>query len=84
LSSATPTTHGASGRFWNNGADDPTGSGIPPSQTSRGFTGQEMLASVALVHLNGRVYDPYVGRMTSLGGSPALHDRSLRQVRRPR
>jgi RHS repeat-associated protein len=24
-----------------------------------------MLASVALVHLNGRVYDPYIGRMTS-------------------
>src|SRR5262249_50549458 len=34
-------------------------------QTIRGFTGQEMLASVGLVHLNGRVYDPTTGRMTS-------------------
>jgi RHS repeat-associated protein len=46
-----------------NGTDDATGS--IASLTSRGFTGQEMLASVGLVHLNGRVYDPYIGRMTS-------------------
>jgi RHS repeat-associated protein len=59
-------------RFWNNGADDPTGSGIPPSQTIRGFTGQEMLASVGLVHLNGRVYDPYIGRM--LSADPVVGD----------
>jgi RHS repeat-associated protein len=50
-------------RRFPNGTDDPTGSIV--SQTIRGFTGQEMLASVGLVHLNGRVYDPYVGRMTS-------------------
>src|ERR1043166_5825190 len=35
------------------GPDDATGS--ITSLTSRGFTGQEMLASVGLVHLNGRV-----------------------------
>jgi RHS repeat-associated protein len=46
-----------------NGTDDPTGS--ITSQTIQGFTGQEMLASVGLVHLNGRVYDPTIGRMTS-------------------
>jgi RHS repeat-associated protein len=46
-----------------NGADDPTGS--ITSQTSRGFTGHEELASVALVHMNGRVYDALVGRMIS-------------------
>jgi RHS repeat-associated protein len=46
-----------------NGSDDPTGSIV--SQTSRGFTGEEMLASVGLVHLNGRVYDPFIARMTS-------------------
>ena len=45
------------------GADDPTGS--ITSQTIRGFTGQEELADVGLVHLNGRVYDPLVGRMMS-------------------
>jgi RHS repeat-associated protein len=46
-----------------NGNDDPSES--ITSETIRGFTGQEMLASVGLVHLNGRVYDPYIGRMTS-------------------
>jgi RHS repeat-associated protein len=45
------------------GADDPSGS--VTSQTTRGFTGQEELADVGLVHLNGRVYDPLIGRMTS-------------------
>jgi RHS repeat-associated protein len=50
-------------RRFPNGTDDPTGSIV--SQTPRGFTGQEMLASVGLVHLNGRVYDPYIARMTS-------------------
>jgi RHS repeat-associated protein len=45
------------------GADDPTGS--LTSQATRGFTGQEELADVGLVHLNGRVYDPLIARMTS-------------------
>ena len=44
-----------------NGAD-----GQPPvSDTTRGFTGQEELSVSGLVHLNGRVYDPTLGRMTS-------------------
>lgn len=30
--------------------------------TRKGFTGHEMLDSVALVHMNGRVYDPFLGR----------------------
>jgi RHS repeat-associated protein len=33
--------------------------------TRKGFTGHEMLDSVALVHINGRVYDPYLGRFLS-------------------
>jgi RHS repeat-associated protein len=33
--------------------------------TRRGFTGHEMLDSVSLVHMNGRVYDPYLGRFIS-------------------
>ena len=45
------------------GEDDPADS--ITSQTTRGFTGQEELDSVGLVHLNGRVYDPLVGRMMS-------------------
>jgi RHS repeat-associated protein len=50
-------------RRFASGADDPTGS--ITSQSTRGFTGQEQLDTVALVHLNGRVYDPMVGRMIS-------------------
>jgi RHS repeat-associated protein len=35
------------------------------STSRRGFTGQEMLDAVGLVHLNGRVYDPTIGRFLS-------------------
>ena len=33
--------------------------------TPRGFTGHEMLDTVGLIHMNGRVYDPRLGRFTS-------------------
>jgi len=33
--------------------------------TDRGFTGHEMLDNVGLVHMNGRIYDPVIGRMIS-------------------
>ncbi len=33
--------------------------------TNRGFTGHEMLDAVGLVHMNGRVYDPEIGRFLS-------------------
>ncbi|MEM7621108.1 MAG: RHS repeat-associated core domain-containing protein [Pseudomonadota bacterium] len=33
--------------------------------TTRGFTGHEMLDPVGLVHMNGRVYDPELGRFLS-------------------
>jgi len=46
-----------------NGTDDPTDS--ITSQTTRGFTGQEELSVFGLVHLNGRVYDPFLARFTS-------------------
>jgi RHS repeat-associated protein len=45
------------------GTDDVTGS--ITSQTTRGFTGEEGLSAAGLVHLNGRVYDPLLARMTS-------------------
>jgi RHS repeat-associated protein len=35
------------------------------SRTPRGFTGQEELSDFGLVHLNGRIYDPLLARMTS-------------------
>ncbi|MFS1526109.1 toxin C-terminal domain-containing protein [Microbulbifer sp. 2304DJ12-6] len=36
-----------------------------PTNTARGFTGHEHLDSVGLVHMNGRVYDPLIGRFLS-------------------
>jgi RHS repeat-associated protein len=57
-------------RRFASGADDITGS--ISSQTTRGYTGQEQLADVGLVHLNGRVYDPFVGRM--LSADPTVPD----------
>ena len=35
------------------------------SSTRQGFTGHEMLDAVSLVHMNGRVYDPTLGRFLS-------------------
>ena len=32
------------------------------SKTTRGFTGHEMVDSVGIVHMNGRIYDPILGR----------------------
>jgi RHS repeat-associated protein len=46
-----------------NGTDDTSGS--ITSVTTRGFTGEEALSVSGLVHLNGRIYDPLLGRMTS-------------------
>ncbi len=57
-------------RRFANGADDPAGS--LTSQTTQGYTGQEELQDVGLVHMNGRVYDPRVGRFTS--ADPILQD----------
>lgn len=36
-----------------------------PHQTQWGFTQQEHLDNLALIHMNGRVYDPVLGRFTS-------------------
>ncbi|MCI5065507.1 hypothetical protein MRY87_07270 [bacterium] len=40
-------------------------SGIISSAVERGFTGHEMLDDIELIHMNGRVYDPVVGRFLS-------------------
>ena len=39
----------------------------------RGFTGHEHLDDMGLVHINGRLYDPTLGRLTSAqaGGIPS-------------
>ena len=39
--------------------------GVPLGETRRGFTGHEHLDNVGLIHMNGRVYDPVLGRMLS-------------------
>ncbi|WP_282611298.1 polymorphic toxin-type HINT domain-containing protein [Pelagibius sp. Alg239-R121] len=41
--------------------------GVPAasSETPRGFTGHEHLDGVGLIHMNGRVYDPTLGRFLS-------------------
>jgi RHS repeat-associated protein len=33
--------------------------------TRHGYTGHEHLDNLSLIHMNGRVYDPYIGRFTS-------------------
>ena len=37
----------------------------PSYEGDRGFTGHEMLASLELVHMNARIYDPALGRFLS-------------------
>ncbi len=43
----------------------PVENGYVPSDTSRGFTNHEHLDQVGLIHMNGRVYDPVLGRFLS-------------------
>jgi RHS repeat-associated protein len=47
-----------------NGASDPTNA-IKGANTDRGFTDHEHLDDLALIHLNGRVFDPLIGRFLS-------------------
>ncbi|MED5621549.1 RHS repeat domain-containing protein [Ideonella sp. BN130291] len=37
----------------------------PVARTDRGYTGHEMLDNIGLVHMNGRIYDPLLGRFIS-------------------
>lgn len=46
--------------------------------TTRGFTGHEQIDSVGLVHMNGRVYDPELGRFIS--ADPNVQDLSNAQA----
>jgi RHS repeat-associated protein len=52
------------------GTDDV--SNILTAQTTRGFTGHEMIDEVDLVNMNGRVYDPVLGRFIS--ADPFIHE----------
>jgi RHS repeat-associated protein len=48
------------------GPDDPLYPSLSlTSQITRGYTGHEQLDTVGLVHMNGRIYDPVIGKMMS-------------------
>jgi RHS repeat-associated protein len=49
--------------------------------TRRGFTGHEMLDAVGLVNMNGRVYDPRIGRF--LSADPVIQTLGLSQALNP-
>lgn len=53
------------------GTDDPT-NGLFGQVTDRGFTSHEHLDEIALIHMNGRVYDPVLGRFVT--ADPFLQD----------
>lgn len=54
-------------RRYPNGTDDDAANTLNTAvrQTDKGFTGHEHLEEVALIHMNGRIYDPLVGRFMS-------------------
>jgi RHS repeat-associated protein len=55
-----------------NGSDDPACS--LTSQTTRGYTGQEMMDAVCQVNANARVYDATLGRFTSVDPMLNVYD----------
>ncbi|MEQ9109156.1 MAG: RHS repeat-associated core domain-containing protein, partial [Rhodospirillaceae bacterium] len=50
---------------------------IRPVDTPRGFTGHEHLDAVGIIHMNGRIYDPELGRM--LSPDPNVPDPTITQ-----
>jgi RHS repeat-associated protein len=51
-------------RRFPSGLTDPNNT-IFPVNTERGFTNHEHLDELGLIHMNGRIYDPLIGRFTS-------------------
>jgi RHS repeat-associated protein len=58
-------------RRFTNGSDD-TGNTLLGTTTKRGFTGHEQLDDVTLIHMNGRIYDPVIGRFMT--ADPTVQD----------
>lgn len=48
-----------------------------PRPTRRGYTSHEMLDNIGLIHMNGRVYDPLIGRF--LSADPSVKDVTVSQ-----
>ncbi|MEM0930373.1 MAG: RHS repeat-associated core domain-containing protein [Pseudomonadota bacterium] len=65
---------GAGKRRFPTGADD-VGGALTSSVMSRGFTGHEMLDDTDLVQMNGRIYDPSLGKF--LSADPFIQDKYL-------
>jgi RHS repeat-associated protein len=63
-------------RLFPNGTTDPNGQ-INPASTDRGYTGHEHLDELGFVHMNGRIYDPLLGRF--LSPDPHIQDQALLQ-----
>ncbi len=63
-------------RMQPNGTADPDGQ-LNPASTDRGFTGHEHLDELGFVHMNGRIYDPLLGRF--LSPDPHIQDEGLLQ-----
>ena len=59
-----------------NGAADPNGL-LTSTITEHGFTGHEHLDEVGLINMNGRIYDPLLGRFMS--ADPTIQSRSSLQ-----
>jgi RHS repeat-associated protein len=51
----------------------PAPGGAPLTETPRGFTDHEHIQTVGLIHMNGRVQDPVLGRFISPDPSDALN-----------
>jgi len=51
-------------RRFTNGNDD-TGNTLSGAATDRGYTWHEHLDEIGLIHMNGRLYDPKIGRFVS-------------------
>lgn len=47
-----------------NGVTDTNGT-LTPTSTDRGYTGHEHMAEVGMINMNGRIYDPGLGRFVS-------------------
>ncbi len=63
-------------RRFPNGTDNP--SGTITSETTRGYTGHEMIDEADLVNMNGRVYNPTIGRF--LSADPLIPDATNSQA----
>ena len=62
----SPASFDAFGKRRNsNWSDNATGSGLSDITGNIGFTGQETIKEIGLIHMNGRIYDPNLGRFLS-------------------